>query len=342
MRRALILGGTGLIGRACARRLLDHGWVVDLVGRDPDHLPSDIADAGGRFIAADRADTGTLVHAMGSGADLLVDCVCYTAQDAHGLLPLLPDAGATVMMSSKAVYVDEAGHHSNSDVAPDFGGPITETQPTMAPGDMDYNSREGYGANKVAAERVLLDTGAPVTVVRPSKVHGEGALRPREWVYVKRALDRRPVVLFAHGGTGTDHPTAAVNIAALVEVVADQPGQRILNSADPDTPSIVDIARAIATRLDHDWREELLPDDVPLGWHPWDCRPPVALDTTASLALGYRPVGDFASTVAATVDWLAAAARSTPDGVELPDGLDAEYFGSRFDYAAEDAYLDRA
>lgn len=42
----------------------------------------------------------------------------------------------------------------------------------MAPGDMDYNSREGYGANQVAAEHVLLDSGLPITVLRPSKIVG--------------------------------------------------------------------------------------------------------------------------------------------------------------------------
>ena len=71
----------------------------------------------------------------------------------------------------------------------------------------------------MAAEQVLLDSGAPVTVLRPSKIHGAGAPRPREWVFVKRVLDRRPAVLLARGA-GIDHPTAAANIAALIEVVA--------------------------------------------------------------------------------------------------------------------------
>ena len=65
------------------------------------------------------------------------------------------------MISSKAVYVDDAGRHSNSDESPAFDGPITEAQPTLAPGDGDYRTRDGYGANKVAAERVLLDSGIP-------------------------------------------------------------------------------------------------------------------------------------------------------------------------------------
>ena len=135
----------------------------------------------------------------------------------------------------------------------------------MAPGDGDYTTREGYGANKVAAEQVLLDSGGPVTVLRPSKIHGAGARRPREWVFVKRVLDRRPAVFLAHRGAGVDHTTAAANIAALIEVVAARPGQRILNSADPDAPSALEIARDVARRLDHTWDEVLLDDGADDG-----------------------------------------------------------------------------
>jgi len=89
-------------------------------------MPADIAAAGGAFLAADRSDSGELLAALGNGADLLVDCICYTAADATRLLPLVRAAGSTVMISSKAVYVDEAGNHSNSDVAPRYDGPIRE------------------------------------------------------------------------------------------------------------------------------------------------------------------------------------------------------------------------
>ena len=87
-------------------------------------------------------------------------------------------------------------------------------------------SREGYGANKVAAEQVLLDSGVPVTVLRPSKIHGPGSRSPREWVFVKRVLDGRPVVFLAHRGASIDHTTAAANIAALIEVAAEAAGAR--------------------------------------------------------------------------------------------------------------------
>ncbi len=339
MPRALIVGGTGPIGRATARRLLAAGWRVDLTGRDPARLPADVAAAGGTFVAADRGDSGRLLAALGDGADLLVDCICYTAADAIRLLPLARGADSTVMISSKAVYVDGAGNHSNSPTAPNFDGPIRETQPTMAPGDGDHTTRAGYGANKVAAEQVLLDSGLPVTVLRPSKIHGAGAVRPREWVFVKRVLDRRPAVFLAHRGAGVDHPTAAVNIAALIEAAAAKPGRRILNGADPDAPSALEISRTIARQLDHVWDEVLLDDeaDETLGRHPWDAPHPIVLDMTAATELGYTPVGDYATTVADEVEWLVSSARGA-EGAKTVPGLDDAFFGPMLDYAAEDRY----
>ena len=90
----------------------------------------------------------------------------------------------------------------------------------MAPGSGDYMSREGYGANKVAAEQVLLDSGAArdrAAAVEDPRARARA--RPREWIFVKRVLDRRPAVFLAHRGAGVDHTTAAANIAALIEVV---------------------------------------------------------------------------------------------------------------------------
>jgi nucleoside-diphosphate-sugar epimerase len=302
---------------AIARRLIAAGWDVDLTGRNTPRVEVE----GARFLRSDRTDPDDVRDAIGAGADVLVDNVCYTAAHARMLLPLLDVVGSTVMLSSKAVYVDAAGNHSNSDVRPDFGGPIKETQRTLPPGDMPYHSREGYGPNKVAAEQVLLQTGRPVTVVRPSKVHGPGSANPREWFFVKRVLDRRPAVLLAHRGEGVDHPTAAANIAALVEVAAAKPAARILNCADPDAPNGLEISQTIARLMGHEWEEVLVDGDEP-GRHPWDAVPPVILDTTAASELGYVPAGDYEATVAEEVDWLVA---NPPDG--------------EFDYTDEDRYL---
>lgn len=55
MKRALIVGGAGLVGRATARRLLASGWRVDVTGRDAPRLP----------------DGDRLRAALGDGAELL-------------------------------------------------------------------------------------------------------------------------------------------------------------------------------------------------------------------------------------------------------------------------------
>lgn len=340
MSDAVILGGGGLIGRAVARRLLAAGWDVTVVGRD--RMPEEVAAAGGRFVAADRNEPGQLAAVVGGGADLLVDCLCFTAAQARGLLPLLEDVGSMVMISSKAVYVDALGNHVNSAVPPAFDGPVGESQPTMAPReDVDYRSGEGYGANKVAAERVLLDSGHPVTVLRPSRVHGVGSRKPDEWVFVKRVLDRRGVVVLARGGAGVDQTSAAANLGALIEVVANNPGRRILNSADPDAPSALEISRIVAGHLGHHWEEVLLDRHAPaeLGRHPWDRIPAIRLDTSAATRLGYEPAGDYAATVVAELDWLVSIAEHDGSSAGLPPGFEHDYFAPMFDYAAEDAYL---
>lgn len=343
MSYAVILGGTGLIGRAAARRLLAAGWDVTAVGRDRSRMPDDVAAAGGRFVAADRTEPHQLAAALGTGADLLIDCLCFTAGHARGVLPLLADVGSTVMISSRAVYVDAAGNHVNTPTTPDFGGPVRESQPTMTPReDIDYRSHDGYGANKVAAEQVLLDSGHAVTVLRPSKVHGDGSTKPDVWVFVKRALDRREVLVLSRGGRGVDHPSAAANIAALIETVANNPGRRVLNSADPDAPSALEISRTVASHLGHQWEEVLLDQHAPaeLGPHPWDRLPGIRLDMTAAGQLGYQPAGDYATTVTTELDWLVSIADRAPSHTaQLPPGFNPEYFAPMLNYAAEDSYL---
>jgi len=172
-------------------------------------------------------------------------------------------------------------------------------------------------------------------------VHGPWSRRPREWVFVKRILDERSVVLLAHRGAGVDHPSAASNVAALVEQVAAHPGRRVLNSADPDAPSALAIARIVAAHLGHTWDEVLLDDTAPdpdLGRTPWDAVPPIVLDTSAATALGYRPAGDYATAVAAELDWLVAATHEPRAGWAVPAD-DDPFFAPLLDYAAEDRFI---
>lgn len=343
MRSAVILGGTGVVGSAIADRLCRQGWQVLVIGRTPHKMSDDLRALGVQFAACDRADLTELQSLVGLGGhDLLVDCLCFTSSDALSLLELADGFESAVMVSTKAVYVDDEGNNVNSPTPPKFSHPITESQAVMAPGIGDPAIGEGYGSHKVAAERTVLDSDLPVTVIRPSKIHGAGGTQPREWVFVKRCLDRRSAVVLADRGRSIDHTTSAANLAALVEVVADKPGRRILNSADPDAPSVLEISRTIAGHLDHSFDEYLLdPDADPmLGIHPWMTAEPIILDTSAAEALGYVPVGDYSDTVAEAVDWMVRHARVDDNGATLTD-FDNDWFEGMFDYTREDRYITR-
>ena len=337
--KMIVLGGTGQVGRAIAVRLAGEGWHVVCSGRSRARFPAELRDARVEFAESDRYDADDLQQLLTPGADVVVDCVGYTAGHSRMLFPFQAGIGSVVFISSKAVYVDSRGRHSNSDEPPDFGAPVTEEQPTLAPADADYQLRKGYGASKVAAEQILLGSDLPVSILRPSRVHGAGAARPREWVFVKRVLDGRTHVLLARGGRGVNHPTAAVNLAALVAFCAARPGTRVLNSADPDAPDGLAISRLIARHLGHVWTEILLDDTAPagLGAHPWDTLPPFVLDTSAAQRLGYVPAGSYADTVTAEIDRLMQAARSGVSGAVPP--ADDPYFASFFDYDREDAWI---
>lgn len=81
--------------------------------------------------------------------------------------------------------------------------------------------------------------------------------------------DERAIALA--DGASIDHLTAAANTAALIDVVADTPGARVVNSADPDTPTAEQIVRRIGDRLDWEGTLTLLEGhaDPTVGDHPW-------------------------------------------------------------------------
>ncbi|CCE74387.1 NAD-dependent epimerase/dehydratase family protein [Clavibacter nebraskensis] len=286
-RRALVLGGTGAIGGATAERLARDGWSVDVTGRDPLAMPAALADLGVRFHAVDRSDARAIERLADDGVDLLVDLVAFTAADVEALLPAMRVSGSVVVASSRAVYVDDAGRHVNGDEPPHFPVPIPEENPTLAPAadDTDPFTREGYAPSKAAVERAAVDSGLPVTVIRPSKVHGRWARNARTRAIVERMLAGAETIELADRGASVDHLTAAANAAALIAHAADVPGTRILNAADPDPLTAADVVAVIADELG--WRGRIVP-----------------LDTRASLALGYAPVGPGAELLRAEVAWI--------------------------------------
>ena len=330
-KNAFVLGGTGDVGRAIARRLRDDGWSVMLASR-ASAAPPGLEDV--PLVHLDRNEDDALPPA--NGFDLLVDVVPFEVAHAEQLLAL--DVGAIVAISSASVYADDEGRTldeaESADEFPEFGGPIPETQPTIEPGDASYSTK------KAALEQRLLENGQiPATIVRPCAIYGEGDRMAREWFFVKRALDRRPYVVLTMRGANLFHTTASANIGEVVRLIAAKGATGVFNCGDPDPPTVLDISRRIARAIEHDWTEVLLPSPEgrgAIGNTPWSAPKPFVVDMSAARReLGYEPVTSWNDAIDAQVAWLVDATRDRDWREVLPRG--AEYL--QFDYEAEDALV---
>lgn len=332
MATALVIGGSGQIGRAAVPALLADGWDVRVLARHT----ADVGDA--RLVRGDRADPDALDEALAGGVDVVVDVVAYDDRQAAPLVARADRIGSAVVVSSAAVYVDAVGNGFETDELGAFPVPLGEDQPTVAPG------RGSYAAGKVALEQAWAASSVPTTILRPGAIHGPGCVQPREWTFVKRALDGRDVRVLAYDGQSRFHTTATAVLGELVRLAARSPGDRVLNAADPVAPTVAEIALAVDAAMGVTSRLVAVPgapvDGV--GLTPWSVPRPVVLDMRrAADQLGYVAPGAYEDTVGACVDWLVEAAAAGDWREAFPGYVRMEAMGDFFAYAAEDAFLAR-
>jgi nucleoside-diphosphate-sugar epimerase len=328
---ALIIGGSGQIGQATCSALARDGWTVVCAQRDCRRMPVELTALGVSAVTLDRARPGAVASVMGPGIELLIDTVAFDESHARQLLEVQSDVGAFVVISSASVYRDERGRtldEAGVSGFPLLAVPIGEDQPTVAAGPRTYSTR------KVALEETLLEkTSRPVVFLRPCAIHGPGSRHPREWFFVKRILDGRRVVPLAWNGESRFHTSATANIAELIRIVSVSPRTQVLNIADPEAPTVLEIGDTIADAYGYAWR--LAGFDGPpfanVGASPWSIPRPFVVDMSRAEALGYRPVVSYSAAAAAACRSAEAAARA---GVAFPD-----YLATMFNYPAEDRFI---
>lgn len=310
-------------------RLSEAGWEVIAASRTP---TSDMP--GCREVALDRTDPAAVGRAIGSGVDLLLDCIAFDVADAAGLLAHTAGVGRFCVISSASVYRDAQGRTLDEAALngfPDLPVGITEAHPTVPPGGETYSTR------KVAVEQAML-AGAPgrATVLRPCAIYGPGSRHAREWWFVKRLLDRRAAIPLAYGGESRFHTTSVQSIAAAVLAAADGDAPAVMNVADPHAPTVAEIGRAIMTAMGRDAEMVPLPDrgfPPAAGTTPWSVPRPFVLAPSGA----YCAAGGYADLVGLAVHDLVGRTRDR-DWREVVPQL-AAYPRPLFDYAAEDRAL---
>jgi len=324
--RAVLIGGTGMIGRAAARALAADGWEVVAVSRSGT-LPAGLAELGVESVVADREDDTQLRAAIGDGADFVLDTVAMHREHGEQLNGLTGLVGSLVVISTGSVYADDEGRALDGEGGepPRLPVPILETQRTAEPGDATYSTQ------KAELEQTVLQGPIPAAIVRPCAIHGPGAKLPRELFFVQRAVDGRRRVALAWNGESRFHTTSVANLAELIRLAAAQPGDRVLNGGDPDPPSTLEICHAVGNALEYEFEPVLLPADE-FG-NPWAVpRPFVVSMEAAERELGYRPVTTYPEAVKETCAWLVGE-------LERGRSWEGTYLEAMLDYAAEDDAL---
>jgi nucleoside-diphosphate-sugar epimerase len=188
--RALVTGASGFIGSVLAGQLLERGHDVGALVRRSGSEP-----AGTRPLRGDLSDGGALLEVLAAERP---DCVIHLAAEiasqrserkvhevnVRGTERLLaacaasagpePAGGPRVVLCS-TVVTGEA-----------HGALLTEEQPLPV--------QTPYGRSKQEAERLLLQSGLPALIVRPSHVYGPGGWYANELIARLRQPGRFAVV----------------------------------------------------------------------------------------------------------------------------------------------------
>jgi nucleoside-diphosphate-sugar epimerase len=220
--RALVIGGTGFIGRHVVRRLLDAGVTVAVIARRERRV-----DFGGEveLLNVDRNDPVALCQSLGSRSfDVIIDNVVYDAPAVRSAIDLFSGrTGRYVLNSSAAVYlgIDPQLPLREEDARYDV-----ERLPARV-GDFpmtELREIESYILGKIAAERALLEQDRlPYTIVRAPSVIGPLDSYRDVHFYVERILDRQPVGL-TDGGRQHIQPIYVDDMAQVLVGTATAEG----------------------------------------------------------------------------------------------------------------------
>lgn len=195
--KILVLGGTGFIGPHLVKYAMERGHRVTLFnrGRTNTHLFPDAEK-----LVGDRNDDLSALE--GRRWDAVIDNSGYTPHQLDLSVSLLRNAcDQFLFTSTRSVYTD-------------FTRDVMDEDAPVGPRDIPESEWEGYGPNKVLAERVVQEGfGARTLITRPPVIVGPGDRSDRFTYWVDRIDDGGEILV---QGDPTD-PIQFVDVRDLSE-----------------------------------------------------------------------------------------------------------------------------
>jgi len=246
MTRVLVTGGTGFIGSALVPHLVASGYVPRLLVRSSPAVPApapievrigDVTDVDTLRLALE--DVPAVIHmAAATSAGRLGPAVAYRVNvgAASALVEACRSAGARlIVLSTQHVYLPAPGL---------------------------------YGRTKRMADRIFLESGVPVTILRPSLVYGPGS----RGVFVRLAtlVGKLPVIPVIGPGQWRMRPLFLDDLVDVILAVLARPelAGRIYDVGGPDVVTYDELLSAICHAIGRRCRTVHLPLGVSfaLAW----------------------------------------------------------------------------
>jgi NADH dehydrogenase len=285
----LITGGTGFIGQYVVKEMLERGYDIRLLARDEkkaEAFSSKLEVFKGDAVKLETLkgiskDVDTLVHMIGAISLNPKENFLYNLQTTKNILESCRDVEKIIYTSSADVY-----------------GPVKG----IADEKYECKPNNPYGESKLQAEKLILESGIPSLIFRPTIVYG---INSPWW---KLGMD-----LLKWGFVpDTENRTQLVHVKDVSNVISIgvKGGNGIYTIADPEPMKIIDIFSKTVKLLGKK------PRKVPL-WFARLCATLMnkgkyfevavtnrAFSTkSASKKLGFNPKCDFDSEFVNMVDW---------------------------------------
>lgn len=313
--RILIIGGTRRCGPYLVKELLDRGHSVVCYHRGQHNVS--FSD-GAQHLHGDRRDYAHFKEQMaGIEADVVIDMMAGDDADVQAVVEAFSKRiERYICIGSFEVYeAFEAAWKR-----------IPSSQPVPIPEEAPKRKQLHLYGDELRYDKILVEAEAleahergdfPVTILRWPALYGPRDTTPREWYYVKQALDGRRQIAVPDGGQALVSRGYFENIAhsAVLAVENQAAGGQVYNAADAVALSLKQIVEMVGEIMAHNWEiipvpRELMPaapqsQGLPYSCDPYDIEPHLLLDLTKiRTELGYHDVVPITTAMENTVKWL--------------------------------------
>ncbi len=309
--KIFIIGGTGFISRYIVDILLERGHEVTIFTRGKSPIPFD-KSKNLFYESGDRNNKPDLQQAAGrKNFDIVIDMAAYTADQSEGAVNVFKDRiGRFIHCSTVSVYM----------VSNDVRCPVTEDQDKgeLMPDFPRNPFGMDYGINKRKCEDLLWDAhdrnSFPVTMLRPVFVCGPEDRTKRDYFWIQRILDGKPLLVpgsgdFAFQQVYVKDTARAFCDAAEAEITIGE----AYNVASEETYSLNEYLKNISQILDKNPEfvhiDQEVFDELDISYFPGADVFPFNTRRTAVFSLdkikkhiGYKST-PFSEWMPLTIDW---------------------------------------